>query len=258
MRKRLTLIIALGAAIALSVAAAAFAEKPTVVEAGNLVLTINGGVKPTALPKNKFAPITLSVSGGIATKNGAQPPALKETIVLTDKNGTINPKGLATCTSSKLQAEDTEQAKKACPKAIVGGGHVQVRVEFPESTPFSAEGPLVVFNGGEKGGVTTLFIQAYVSVPTPTALVTTVKIKKVHKGPYGLESVATTPVIAGGSGSITNFSLNIGKTFTYKGKKQSYLEAKCATGHFLAQAKAIFSDGTSLQGNVVRACTAKG
>ncbi len=104
-----------------------------------------------------------------------------------------------------------------------------MRVEFPESLPFNATGPLVVFNGGEKGGVTTLFIQAYVSVPTPTALVTTIKIKKVHQGPYGLESVATIPVIAGGSGSVTNFSLKIGKTFTYKGKKQSYLEAKCST-----------------------------
>ncbi len=117
MRKRLTLIIALGAAIALSVAAVAFAEKPTVVEAGNLVLTINGGVKPTALPKNKFAPITLSVEGGIATKNGAQPPALKEAVILTDKNGTINAKGLATCTSGKLQAERHPAGQEGLPES---------------------------------------------------------------------------------------------------------------------------------------------
>ena len=179
-------------------------------------------------------------------------------MILTDKNGVINAKGLATCTSGKLQAESTAKAKKACPKAIVGEGRTTVRVEFPESPPFNATGPLVAFNGGEKGGVTTMFIQAYVKVPAATALVTTIKIKKVHKGPYGLESVASIPVIAGGSGSITNFSLNIGKTFTYKGKKQSYLAAKCSTGHFLAQAKAVFSDGTSLSGEVVRACKAKG
>jgi hypothetical protein len=65
-------------------------------------------------------------------------------------------------------------------------------------------------------------------------------------------------VIAGGSGSVTNFSLKIGKTFTYKGKKQSYLEAKCSNGHFLAQATAVFSDGTKLTGDVVRTCKAKG
>ena len=260
MRKRLTLITALGAAIAVSVASVAFAggEKPTVVEAGNLVLTLNGGVKPTTLPKNKFAPITLHVSGGIATKDGSQPPALKETIIDTDKNGTINPKGFATCASSKLQATSTKSAEKACPKAIVGKGKTTVRVAFPESTPFNASGPLVVFNGGQKGGTTTLYIHAYVSVPAPTAIVTTVKIKKEHRGRYGLRSIATIPPIAGGSGSVTNFELTIGKTITYKGKKQSYLEAKCATGSFAAEADAIFADGTQAKGSVVRTCKAKG
>ena len=134
-----------------------------------------------------------------------------------------------------------------------------MRVEFPESTPFSATGPLVVFNGGEKGGVTTLFIQAYVAVPTPTALVTTVKIKKEHHGPYGLRSIATIPVIAGGCGSVTNFELKIGKTFTYKGKKQSYLEAKCANGSFAAEADAdLRRRDQEAKGQVIRPCKAKG
>ena len=260
MRKRLTLIIALGAAIAIAVASVAVArsEKPTVVEAGNVILTLNGGVTPTTLPKNKFAPITLNVEGGIATKDGSQPPALREVIVDTDKNGAINPKGLPTCTSGKLLAQDTQNAEKACPKAIVGKGETVVRVAFPESTPFSAKGPLVVFNGGEKGGTTTLFIHAYVAVPTPTAIVTTVKIKKEHRGRYGLRSIASIPVIAGGSGSVTSFKLKIGKTFTYKGKKQSYLLAKCANGSFAAEADAIFANGTEAKGQVVRTCKAKG
>ncbi|MGA8744278.1 MAG: hypothetical protein WB507_00235 [Solirubrobacterales bacterium] len=260
MRKRLTLIIALGAAIAVSVASVAIAggEKPTVVEAGNLILTLNGGVSPTTLPKNKFAPITLKVSGGIATKDGSQPPALREAIIDTDKNGTVNAKGLPTCTASKITATDTQNAKKACPKAIVGSGKTSVRVAFPESTPFSASGPLVVFNGGEKGGVTTLYIHAYVAVPAPTAIVTTVKIKKEHRGRFGLRSIATIPPIAGGSGSVTNFELKIGKTFTYKGKKQSYLEAKCASGSFAAEADAIFAGGIEAKGQVIRPCKAKG
>lgn len=260
MRKRLTLIIALGTTVAISVAGVAVAgnETPTVVKVGNLELTLNGGVKPEALPKNKFAPIALKVSGGLKTTDGSHPPALKEFVVETDKNGIVNAKGLSTCTSQKLQAEDTEQAEKACPKAIVGKGHTTVQVQFPESSPFQASGPLVAFNGGDKGGVTTLFIQAYVSVPAPTSLVTTVKIKKIHRGPYGLRSVGAVPPIAGGAGSVTNFELEIHKLFTYKGKKESYLEAKCATGHFLAEGAAVFSDGTSIKGSVVRTCKAKG
>jgi hypothetical protein len=252
MRKHLTLIFALGAVIAVTVAGVALAagEKPEVIRFGNLVFTINGGVTPKALPKNKFAPIKLNVSGGIATVDGSQPPALKEVIVDTDKNGMIEPKGVPTCTSGKLQAQDTKHAEAACRSAIVGKGKTTVRVAFPESTPFNATGPLVVFNGGLKGGVTTLFIHAYVAVPTPTAIVTTVKITKEHKGRFGTHSVASVPVIAGGSGSPTSFSLAI--------NRPGYLLAKCPTGNFVAQAQAIFRDGTKVKGGIVRKCTPKG
>jgi len=170
----------------------------------------------------------------------------------------LSAKGLPTCTASKITATNTQTAKKACPKAIVGSGKTSVRVAFPESSPFSANGPLVVFNGGEKGGTTTLYIHAYVAVPAPTAIVTTVKIKKEHRGRFGLRSIATIPPIAGGSGSVTNFELTIGKKFTYKGRQQSYLEAKCATGSFAAEADAIFAGGTEAKGSVVRTCKAKG
>ena len=70
------------------------------------------------------------------------------------------------------------------------------------------------------------------------------KITKEHKGPYGTHSVASVPKIAGGAGSVTAFSLTFPKKlFAYKGKKHGYLLAKCANGHFLAQAEAKFSDG---------------
>lgn len=81
---------------------------------------------------------------------------------------------------------------------------------FPESTPFSATGKVIAFNGGVRGRVTTLLIHAFVAVPTPTAVITTVKIERQLHGPYGLRSVATVPVIAGGSGSLTKFDLTDG------------------------------------------------
>ena len=43
-----------------------------------------------------------------------------------------------------------------------------------------------------------MLIHAYVSVPAPTAIVTTVLTSREHKGPYRLHSVATIPLIAGG------------------------------------------------------------
>jgi hypothetical protein len=258
MRRILISAFALAAGLAVVMASFAVAEKPTVVRAGNLILKINGGVTPRKLPRHRLAPITLNASGAIGTTDGSQPPALKEVTIDFDKHGTVNAKGLAVCQPGKLQATDTKRAKQACRGAIVGHGSTRVKVAFPEQAPFESSGPLVLFNGGVRGGVTTMYIHAYVNVPAPTAIVTRVKIKKIHKGRYGTRAVASIPVIAGGSGSVTHFSLAVHRLFKRHGKMQSYLLAECANGHFFAHATAKYRDGRTLTGDVVRACTPKG
>jgi hypothetical protein len=260
MRKRLISILALGTAIAVVVGGVATAKKypDTVVKAGNLVLTLNGGFTPTALPKNKLAPISLNVTGKIATADGTHAPALKEVILETDKNGAINAKGVPVCTSGKLQAQDTSHAEAICKDAIVGKGTTDVEVEFPESKPFVAKSKLLAFNGGVSGGKTTIFIHAYLSSPVSAAVVTTVKVSKIKNGRFGTKSIATIPKIAGGSGSVKSFSLTVNRKFTYKGKPQSYLLAKCPDGHLNAHATSVFDDGTKLVGDFVRSCTPKG
>lgn len=256
MRKYLMLTMALAGLIAVSVAGIASAgNKPEKVVAGNLEFTFNGGFSPTKLPKKKLAPIALSASGKIRTLNGEHPPALKEVIVETDKNGAVTTTGFPTCTSGKLQSQDTKHAEAICKSAIIGKGTTNVEVKFPEQNPIPVSSKLIVFNGGTKGGVTTFFIHAYITVPTPAAIVTTVKIKKIHKGRYGLLSVASIPKIAGGSGSVTSFSLTINKKYTYKGKKMSVLSAKCPDGKLQAHATSVFADGTKAAATIVRTCT---
>jgi hypothetical protein len=80
------------------------------------------------------------------------------------------------------------------------------------------------------------------------ALVTTVKVKKIHNGRYGLLSAAV-PKIAGGSGSVTFFTLTL---------KKGIISATCPDGHLNAHGTAKFDDGSSLSGTVVRPCTGKG
>jgi hypothetical protein len=261
MRKRLMLILAFGTAIAVAAAAIAVASNSfkTTVRLGNLELTFSGKVTPKALSKTKLSPITLTVSGKIGTIDGTHPPALKEIVDEIDKNGTVNAKGLAVCKSGQLQAQDTKHAEAICKNAIVGTGSTNVEIAFPEQTPIQVPSKLLAFNGGVKGGVTTIFIHAYISVPTPAAIVTTVKIQKEHKGRYGQHTVASIPLIAGGSGSATSFSLTFHRLFTYKGKKQSYFLAKCPDGHFNATAEAIFYNSTDkLNGSIVVPCQSKG
>jgi hypothetical protein len=267
MRKRLIWTVAIGATLAVAAVAVAKTFPPTVIEAGNLVLKANGSVSPEALPKKTMVPISTSISGSIATKDGTHPPALRETVIDFDKNAAVNATGLPVCKQGQLTARSTKAAIAACPKAIVGEGRAEAEVAFPEQKPFKASGPLTLFNGGVKGGTIMLFLHFYASVPAPTAIITPVKITKIHAGRYGIQTVAKPEQVAGGAGSIIRFEFKVHRTFTYKGKKQSYLTAKCPDGHFNAQIKkAIFvneASGTptpaaTLSGTVIRPCKPQG
>lgn len=252
--------LALCALVALVAAGIAEAEKPITVQAGNLRLTFNGGVTPKALSRTKPEPIALNISGNISEVDGSKPPPLTEVVVDTDKNGMVDAKGVPPCKQGQLEARTTTDARQICSKAIIGTGTTDVELQEPESKPVALHSELTAFNGGEKGGVTTIYIHAFLSTPVTAAIVTTVKISKEHKGPYGTRSVATIPKIAGYAGSVTDFSLTFAKKlFTYKGKKHGYLLAKCANGKFLAQAEATFHDGTKVgPAKITRPCTPKG
>lgn len=253
--------------MAVSVAAVA-AATTTTLRLGNLVLTFGGTTSPKALPKKSLAPITLTVSGKIATTDGSHPSAFREAVVDIDKNGAVNAAGLPVCKSGQLQAQSTAAAEKACGPAKVGQGTTVVEVAFPEQKPIPATSKLLLFNGGTKGGKTTLFIHAYLTQPVVAAIVTTVTIQKIHNGRYGFHTISKVPVVAGGSGSVKSFTFKIHRLFTYKGKKQSYLEAKCPDGHFNTQLKeALFKNEaetpgvpatTKLTGKLIVPCTPKG
>jgi hypothetical protein len=249
MRKYLLIMTAVAALIAVSVAGIATAEQPVTVRAGNLIMTFNGGFSPKTLSKTKFTPISLNVSGKLKTADGTHPPALKEFNVETDKNGAINVKGLPVCKSSQLQSQDTKHAEAICKSAIIGSGQATAEIAFPEQAPILAKTKIIAFNGGFSGGTTTLYIHAYLTVPTPAAIVTTVKIKKIHNGRYGLKAVSTIPKIAGGSGSVVDFNLTI--------NKKGVLTAKCPDGKLQAKGEAKFSDGTVAKAEIVRTCTGK-
>jgi hypothetical protein len=244
----------------LAMSALAYAETPTTVKAGNLVLTINGGVTPKALPKDELAPIALNVSGKVATSDGSHPPALREVVVHTDRNGTLDARGVPSCKQGQLEAQTTAAAEKVCGDAIVGSGTTDVEVAFAEQQPIPIHSKLLAFNGGIKGNTTTIYIHAFLTSPVAAAIVTTVKVSKENKGPYGTKSVASIPKIAGGAGSVTAFSLLLKKQlFSYQGRKHGYLLAKCANGQFKAQAEAIFSNGTKIgPATITRACSPKG
>jgi hypothetical protein len=250
----LTLTAAIAAAATLALAATASATRE-VVEVGNLFLADNGGIFPSTLPRHESAPVTARLEGEIGTRDGSHPPAVRTIDLDVDKTIDLDAVGLPVCKPGQLASRATDTAKRACPDAIVGSGTAEVEVAFPEQKPFSATGPIVVFNGGVHGGTTLLLLHAYVNVPAPTAIVTTAKITRIHKGAYGMHIEAQIPKIAGGAGSVTKFTLRVGRSFTYKGKKQSLLTASCPSGHYTTEGRVRFADGTGLGLTHVFPCT---
>ena len=254
MRKQLIRAIAIGAGLALIVAASALA-KPHVIRAGNLFLRDNGGIFPSKLPRHSQTPISARIDAAIGTVDGTHPPAVKTLNIDFDKSIEVNARGLPICREGQLVARSTADAKKACPDAIVGSGEAEVEVAFPEQEPIDAKGPIFLFNGGVHGGTTLLFVHTYVDVPAPTAVIATVKITRIHRGHYGIHTVSQIPAIAGGAGSVIRFKLSIGRKFTYKGKKESYLTASCPTGLYYTEGDILFADGSTLRGTHLLPCT---
>jgi hypothetical protein len=247
----------IGIVFALIAATGALA-KPEAVQVGNLVLTHDGEISPARLPRHGQAPISAWISAALASRDGSHLPAVREAVIDVDDDVRVDARGLSVCKRNQLQSRDTDAARRACGKAIVGKGSAKAEIEFPEQSPIMASSPLTIFNGGAKGRTTTLFIHAFITVPVPAAVVTTVKITTVHRGPYGLEVVAKIPPISGGAGSLAEAKLEVGRKFVYRGTPRSFLTAGCPNGRHLIQGQVRFVGGTVLDLARVLPCTASG
>jgi hypothetical protein len=213
---------------------------------------------PIKLSKTVPSPIALELSGQIKTSDGTHPPALREFILDADRNSAIDVKGLPRCRLRPPEDGSSALRNEICPDAIVGRGTMSVEIAFPEQSPILVKSAVTLFNGGVKQGVTTLLMYAFLKNPVSAAVVTIVKIRRVHKGRFGTEAVFSVPVIAGGNGSVTAFGARLFRRFSYKGKRASLLTLKCPDGKVRARAEEIFSDGTEAHAEVLRPCIAKG
>lgn len=257
MHRHLVRVSAVAVLVVLASAGAALGSREEV-RVGNVFLADNGGITPSVLPRHGAAPVTARLLGEIGTLDGSHPPALKSIDLDVDRTIGIDALGLPTCRKGQIAATTSVSARRACGAAIVGSGRAEVEVAFPEQSPFSAVGPVLLFNGGVQGATTKVLLHAYVAVPAPTAIVTEATVTRIHKGRFGLRIEAQIPKIAGGSGSVTKFDLRVGRRFTYKGERESYLTASCPTGQYVTEGEVNFDDGTELGLTHAFPCTPKG
>ncbi len=177
--------------------------------------------------------------------------------ILFDRHGAVETTGLERCTMTKLAATDTARARKVCPGAIVGEGQGTAIVVFPEQAPIRASSPITLFNGPPDHGAPTVLAHAYLSVPAPTTYIVPIVIEPIHDGIYGYRTKATIPPIAGGYGVPISGHLKIGKKWTYKGKRYSYVNARCETGKLEAKGESqVGGSGVTPRQSLHAACSA--
>jgi hypothetical protein len=224
---------------------------------GKIIITADGGFKPTTLPKRENAPIKLYGYAKFETVDGTRPSPLRSLVLEFDKHGAVETRGLQKCTIAKLIATTSSRARKQCPEAIVGTGFGTALVELPEQRGIKASSPLTLFNAVERHGNPTLIGHAHLDYPAPTTYLVAIEIETIHKGRYGFRTIADFPRIANDYGSPLYGRLQIGREWIYKGKRLSFANAHCPDGRLQARGEFSFKDGSSVKGTAFKRCKAR-
>jgi hypothetical protein len=251
--KRRLVLLAVCGVVALVAVGAAYAAKVKI-EFGDLIVFAEGGIKPKTLPRGHDAPIEIYGGGRLTTKSHEYPPVIEDINLEFDKHGSVVTRGLEVCTAGKLQTTTVKVARSHCPGAIVGKGFGKGVVVFPEQDGIPVSSPITIFNGPRKGGNPTVFAHFYTTVPAPVAFVVPIVIKRIHRGRYGYRTEARIPPIAGGNGIPLSGHLKIDRKWTYKGKRYSYVNARCVGGRLQARGEFAFKGGPVLRATFVQPC----
>ncbi len=150
------------------------------------------------------------------------------------------------------------QARKLCPGAIVGTGSAAPSSSSPNRRRSRPPRRSRSSTGPASGGDPSVLAHAYTTVPAPTTFIVPVRIETIHNGRYGYRVKAEIPKIAGGAGIPISGSIRVGRKWTYKGKKHSYINARCADGRLQAIGKFGFKDGTRMKGTFLSPCQIRG
>ena len=251
------LSVAVGLALGLGVAGLAQGES---VQEGNLVVRFDGGISPHALPRSTPAPVTVKIDTSIDTSDEVDPPPqLRKIAIGINREGQIFDRGLPTCRVRRIQPTTIAAARRICGGAIVGRGHVGVRVHLPNQPPFTFTGPMLVFNAKPSGGDRRLLAQVYGRKP-PSAFVLTFKVLK-RPGTFGNLIRTTLPKPAQKWAFVTEFDMTLRRIYTYKGKRHSYISASCPAPdgfpgavYSFARGKFTFAGGRAVATTLVRDC----
>jgi hypothetical protein len=232
------------------------AANAALVRVGNLVLTADGGFKPSSLPRSTYAPINFDGEANLRAVNGGVPPALQQLVLDFDRDGRLTTAGLPICQPTSLEEATAQEARARCSGAVVGTGHASALISDGGLPLFVVSTPVTFFNGPRLVGKPTVILHARITAPAVQNFVITIPIEK-RSGQYRYRATVDLPPIAGGHGSLTHLDASIGKRYRSGGVERSYVSARCGDGIFHTHGRFTFADGTIIDGSIDKACTVR-
>lgn len=248
---------------AAALAALAIAAQAELTREGDLIVSFQGAITPNRLPRTGSAPVSVRVAGNVKTTHGLRLPQLRTISVAINRAGRLYDKGLPICRVATIQPATEAVARKRCASSIVGDGHVTLVVRLPSQADYISRNNLLAFNGPRRHGQKLILAQVYAKNP-PGAIILTFTVKR-RKGLYGNVIETTLPSYAENWAYLTQFEMTLGRTYSYRGKRRSYVSAACAApagfpGALFPFAKATYKFGTGevLTTKINRSCTVAG
>lgn len=227
---------------------------------GDLRLAFNGRFVPHALPRDRAAPVTVSLTGSVGTADGRPPPQLRRMSIAVNRYGRFFTRGLPVCPPSQLEQTSTQVALDRCRGALVGRGRFGANIDFPTTTALPVEGRMLAFNS-RVGNRQAILMHIYGTKPVQATFVLTFKITHPQRGSFGTVLTTQIPRLASDLGYVTDVSMSFGRKYWYAGKRRSFLSARCAAppgfpGAIFSFAKGSFSfaGGQRLTTTLTRDC----
>lgn len=231
------------------------------VQKGRFLSSLSAEISPTRLPRKGVRPVSLSFASTFENLDGSDIPALRTMTMKLARGGVVETAGLPRCTEAKLRLRTSEEALRACGSALVGRGVVNTAVRFPEGARLRSSGRLLLFNAGRR-----ILMHIYVTEPVEGTFVVPLTIGRAS-GRFGTTLRATFPRIAADFGQVTGFSMELKRTYRFKGQRRSYLLGGCpipkAAGlnrlaFELARVDYRFDGGLRIRNSSLNVCRAVG
>ena len=228
---------------------------------GSLIVSLDGGLDPLALPRERQAPVSVRLEGGLQTTDGALLPRVTKMEVGLPVQGVVSTRGLPICSQRRLRNTTRAEALAACGPAQVGSGRLAADVLLPNQEPFRVHASLLAFNG-EVGGRRAVLMHAFAADP-PTVVVLPFVLSH-RKGRFGRVLSTELPPTLGPWPHFARFEMTLFRRYDYRGHRRSYLSAACPApprfpvGYFsLAQARFTLLDGRQVTTEITRSCRAR-